>query len=335
MTLLALDIGGANLKMADGIGHVESRYFPLWQRPEQLAAELEAMLRAAPAADQIVATMTGELADCYRTKAEGVARIVEALATAAVGRQVRIYSTDGTFIAPQDATNSPLKVAAANWHALARFAGRFAPSGPALLLDIGSTTSDLIPLIDGQPAPRGWTDPDRLLCGELVYTGVQRSNLCVVCATLPWRGASYPTANELFTTTWDAYLMLDALPEEPYETYTADGRAATKEFAHERLARAICADRDQFTRDDALAAAHAVEEAQLAQLARAAQGVIDHLPGAPQTVVVSGRGEFLARKLIERLQLAPQVVSLGDELGPQSSRCATAHALAVLAREAD
>ena len=36
------------------------------------------------------------------------------------------------------ARQTPLQVAAANWLALATYAGRFAPDGPALLLDIGS-----------------------------------------------------------------------------------------------------------------------------------------------------------------------------------------------------
>jgi hypothetical protein len=37
--------------------------------------------------------------------------------------------------------------------------------------------------------------------------------------------------------------------------------------------------------------------------------------------------------LLERLNYAGPVISLTDELGPQVSRCATAHALAVLASE--
>ena len=77
--LLALDIGGANLKAADGREFAAMRYFPLWQRPEKLADALAELLAAAPEHNVIVATMTGELADCFTTKAEGVAAIVAAL----------------------------------------------------------------------------------------------------------------------------------------------------------------------------------------------------------------------------------------------------------------
>ena len=61
---------------------------------------------------------------------------------------------------PCVAIESPLLAAASNWHALARFAGRYVPRGTGLLVDIGSTTCDIIPLVDGEPASGGRTDPE-------------------------------------------------------------------------------------------------------------------------------------------------------------------------------
>lgn len=333
LRLLALDIGGANLKAADGLGFAASQYFPLWQKPGELATTLVELIAAAPRADRIVATMTGELADCFATKAEGVAAILAALAAAADGRELLVYLADGSFVAPRRALEQPLLAAASNWRALAGFAGRFMPQGAGLLIDIGSTTCDVIPLVDGRPAAAGAADPERLAAGELVYTGVVRSPICAVAAAFPWRGKQTPTAHELFATTWDAYLTLGELPEEPDCTYTADGRPATKAAARDRLARSICADRTMFDEADALAAATAVARAQAAKIAVAAQGVLRRLPAAPGTVVISGQGEFLARQLLDRMKLAAAVVSLNEQLGPELSRAAPAHALAVLARE--
>ncbi len=144
-----------------------------------------------------------------------------------------------------------------------------APQGIALVIDVGSTTCDLVPLRDGQPAARGRTDPERLVWGELVYTGVQRSPISAVARQLPWRGQLCPTAQELFATTWDVYLLLGDLPEEASSAQTADGRPATRRFAHERLARAICADREMVGLDEALEMARAAADAQLSQLAAA------------------------------------------------------------------
>ena len=334
MTLLALDIGGANLKAADGRGYAAARYFPLWQRPERLAQALSEMLAAAPPHRALAATMTGELADCFTTKAEGVAAIVAALNEAAHGREVWIYLTDGRFVAPAEAIANPLLAAASNWHALALFAGRHAPRGCGLLIDIGTTTSDIVPLVDGAPRAVGRTDPQRLVAGELVYTGVERSPLCAIVRDLPWRGERCPVAQELFATAWDAHLVLGNLPEEPDRRQTADGRPATRSCARDRLARAICADRTTFDEADALAAAHEVAEAQRRSIAAAAGKVVARLPSPPRTVVVSGRGEFLARRVAEGLQPGVEIVSLSKLLGEELSRCATAHALAALAREA-
>ncbi|HEV3417549.1 MAG TPA: hydantoinase/oxoprolinase family protein [Pirellulales bacterium] len=333
MSWLALDIGGANLKLADGKGFAVSSVFPLWQKPRQLAEALRALIAGAPRADHLAATMSGELADCFATKVEGVRSIVNSFVTASDGRHSRIYLNNGMLVAPPIALQQPLMAAAANWHALARFAGRYVPNGTGLLIDIGSTTCDIIPLADGKPAATALTDPERLIASELVYTGVERSPVCALVNSLPWRKQQCPTAHELFSTTWDAYLMLGDLPEEPNSTHTADGRPATKAAAHDRLARSICADREMFDEGDALAAAEAIARSQLAKIAVAIGQVLGRLPAPPTGIVISGSGEFVARRALERMRVATTIISLSAELGPSLSRCATAHALAVIARE--
>jgi probable H4MPT-linked C1 transfer pathway protein len=329
---LALDIGGANIKAADGQGYAAIVPFALWQRPQQLTDTLRAVITAAPPSDHLAATMTAELADCFATKADGVDYIVRALSTAADGRHTRIYLHDGRLVSVQVAQREPFMAAAANWHALARFAAKQAPTGSALLIDIGSTTCDIIPLADGGVQSRGRTDTERLLNGELIYSGVERTPVCALAGYLPYRGELCPLAAEVFATTWDVYLILDDLAEEPNSNNTADGRPATRAHARDRLARTICADRDAFSFDDALGLAEAASRHQLARLAAALSGVLGRMR-LPKTIVVSGQGEFLARRLIERMRITAHVVSLGQQLGAQLSRCAPAHALAVIARE--
>lgn len=331
--ILAVDIGGANLKAADGVGFAVSQFFPLWQKPHELPDALGSLIAGAPVAELLAVTMTGELADCFPTKAEGVAQILDAVENVAGHRQVLIYRADGRLVSTSQARAEPLLAAAANWHALTRFAGRFAAEGTGLLVDIGSTTCDIIPLVDGHPAAAATTDPERLASGELVYTGVIRSPVCAVVSGLPWRGRQVPVAQELFAMTRDAYLMLGDLPEAPHDFQTADGRAATRGCARDRLARQICADRTVFSDDDACAAAAAVASTQLAKIAIAAQAVLRRLPAPPHTVVVSGQGEFVARRLLYKLALDANVSSLSETLGPLVSQCATAHALATLVGE--
>jgi probable H4MPT-linked C1 transfer pathway protein len=334
MTWLGLDIGGANLKAADGHGWTRIVPFPLWRDPEGLLAALAALIQRAPTADRLAVTMTGELCDSFRTKAEGVGRILAAVEQAAARRRVSIYLVDGRLVTIDEARESPQLAAASNWHALARFACRFVEGRAGLLIDIGSTTSDIVPLIDGRPSPRGFNDTHRLLSGELVYSGIGRTPICAITNWLPWRGARCPVAAELFATSADAYVILGELPEQTHYRSTADGRPLTKEFARERLARMICADASTFSDVDARQAAACVREAQIAQLHSAVQQVFSTMDCQPECVILSGTGEFLASNLFPSVFPTGSLISLADRLGRPVSECGPAHALAVLAEEA-
>ncbi len=333
MKWLAFDIGGANIKAADGEGFAVSQPFPMWEDSRHLVDALRGLVALVPRVSHVVSTMTGELADCFSTKPEGVEFILNALSVAADGRHTRVYLTNGRLVSLRTALKQPLLAAASNWHALAKFAARYVPEGVGLLMDIGSTTCDLIPLVDGQPVSIGKTDTNRMINGELVYTGIQRSPVCAISQLVPWRGRKCPLAHEVFATMWDVYLTLGDLPEEPNRKDTADRRPATKAAAHARLARAICADREIFSESDALAIAEALAQAQLRKIAAIAVQLIARLQQPPHTVVISGGGEFLARRVLDELKLRSAVISLTRELGPELSQCAAAHALAVLARE--
>jgi probable H4MPT-linked C1 transfer pathway protein len=333
MTWLALDIGGANLKAADGRGWARGMPFPLWRDPAGLPAAVATLIASAPIADRIAVTMTGELCDAYRRKEDGVRHIIASVIEGAGKRSVWVYLVDGRLVAARDAELVPLLAAASNWHVLARFACRFVSNDPGMLIDIGSTTTDIIPLANGRPQARGLTDTDRLLAGELVYTGVGRTPICAVTDRLPWGDALCPIAAELFATTADSYVTLGDLPEQPNCTATADGRPLTKELCHERLARMICADRQSFGPADAIQAAAAIRDAQVALLHEALEQIITALRRVPATFVLSGTGEFLARQLISELAPPARIVSLAKEIGDDASECGPAHALAVTAAD--
>jgi len=333
MSWLALDIGGANIKAADGNGYAQSYPFAMWKQSARLAQQLRTVIYEAPPSDHLAVTMTGELADCFESKAAGVRFILEALNSAADNRHSRIYLVDGRFVSPQVALSSPQLAAAANWHALARFAGRYVTGGMALVVDVGSTKCDIIPLVNGKPAARGTTDTERLLSGELVYTGVERSPICAVVSLAPYRGKSCPVVHEVFATMRDAYMILEKIPEDPANVQTPDGKPATKPHARKRLGRMIAADDEEFNHKDALAIAECAADAQVSRLAAAIDQVSATLPAPLQIAIASGQGEFLVREAIDFLQIHCPVISLASELGGPVSRCAPAHALAVLARE--
>ena len=333
MHWLALDIGGANIKVADGQGYARSHHFALWREAPRLAQQIRGTISEAPRCDHLAVTMTGELADCFASKEAGVQFILQAVSAGSDNRHTRVYLVDGRLVSPQVALSSPQLVAASNWHALARFAARYAQEGPALLIDVGSTTCDVIPLLDGRPVPKGKTDTERLLAGELVYTGIERSPVCAVASSVTYRGQPCPLVHEVFATMRDVYLILEQIADDPADLNTADGKPATRAAARTRLGRMIAADAQEFNHRDAVAMARETAAAQTLLLAGAIGRVAGALPAWPSTMVLSGHGEFLAHAALATFKAQSRIVALTGELGLSVSRCAPAHALAVLARE--
>lgn len=337
MPVVGLDIGGANLKAAHAEGVALTRPFAVWKSPEKLAAEIGRLLMSFNKPDAIALTMTAELADCYRTKREGVLAVIAAVEQAAGSTPVHVWQTNGRFVTPAEARTAPQLVAAANWHALATFVGRLAPTGPSLLIDIGTTTTDLIPLCDGVPTPAGRTDRERLQSGELVYTGVKRTPICAVVARAPYRGRNCPVAAELFATTLDVYLALGNLREDSADTETADGRPATRSAARDRLARCLCCDATEFDDADMHEMAQAIAAAQGRQIAHGLEVVLTAQRRVPERLLLSGAGTFLAEQTLAEVSAlaAAERIKLSDRFGPLIAEAACAFALARLAVEHD
>jgi probable H4MPT-linked C1 transfer pathway protein len=331
---LALDVGGANVKAATRDRGAWSVPFDTWRCPGRLATLLHAISLEAGPIEGVAVTMTAELCDCFATKAEGVRAVMGAVETAFSQRKIHIWGTDGEFYPLDYVASVPRLAAASNWLALATVAARRVPEGSGLLIDIGSTTTDIIPLLDGRPIRRGRTDTDRLRSGELVYAGVRRTPICALATELDWRGAPTALMAEVFATTLDVYLTLGQTPPDPSDRGTADGRPATAEAARDRLARMVGADRDGFSDGDARALALAADDALMARLRASAERACEFLGGRPGAVVVAGSGEFLARRLAGRV-VAPggSIVGLAETWGPDASVAACARALLTLAEE--
>lgn len=334
---MGVDIGGANLKLASASGRAVSKPFAIWREPGQLTDRLAPLIAAFPAARQLAITMTAELADCYPTKADGVREILAAVDRAATHLEQHVWTLDGRFRSPQEAVAVPELVAAANWHGLATWLGRRLDVPAALLIDIGSTTTDIIPIRQGQPATRGKTDPGRLQSGELVYTGVSRTPVCAVVHSVRYRDKSCRVCAELFATVRDVFLVTGDLPEVPDDHDTADGRPATRQAGHARLARMIGCDTTEFTWVDAVTLAEDVAEQQLQMLQEALDDVMRNMIEPPETIVLSGSGSFLAERLVSSCPALCDVPTerLDRFLSAETATAACAYAIAQLARDLD
>ena len=321
MTILGLDIGGANLKAAHTSGVARTVPFALWKHPEGLTAELVRLRAAMPAHDLLAVTMTGELCDCFPNRRAGVQAILQSALAAFGSIPVRVWSTQGRFVSPTEAAAKPLSVAAANWLALAHLVAQHFADERVLLIDTGSTTTDIVYLNRGVPEPRCLTDADRMASGEMVYTGLRRTPICAVLGM--------EVAAEFFATMLDAYVMLGLLPENPDDRDTADGRPMTCTYAHVRLARMRCADAETFSEEEAKRLAAGAWSTQRTFIIEACGRVLSDRPEL-ERIVVSGSGEVVGRTVAE--QMRKPATSLANQLGRALSEAACAYAVAMLAQ---
>lgn len=333
--VLALDIGGANLKAADGDGWTAIEPFAMWREPHRLTDAIVAIVRRRPPPRRLVATMTGEIADCFPSRAAGVRHIVASAAAAATAcgcGDPAIYLVDGSLVTPAEAVARPLAAAASNWHAVARLAAATATCDRAFLVDIGSTTTDVVPLVAGRPAALAGDDAGRMLSGELVYTGVERTPLPAIVRWLPHGTVQRPVAAERFADSRDAWLLLGGLMESSQARDTADGGPLTREASRIRMARSMLVEPADLTEEEAIQAAAWCGRRQ-AQLVAGALGRVARGCGwQPREIVISGHGERLARMAVDRIGWHARLVSLPERLGSEVSRSAPAHALAMIAR---
>jgi (4-(4-[2-(gamma-L-glutamylamino)ethyl]phenoxymethyl)furan-2-yl)methanamine synthase len=327
---IGLDVGGANTKAAllDGTGpaRVVSEPFEVWRDAGAMAQVIASVVgRLGLACAPVAMTTTAELVDVFANKREGVLFVLDAAAQALRDRPLRVITTEGSLIGLDAARAAPLSCAAANWMATALLVARSLPD--AILVDCGGTTTDVIPIVGGEVAARGRTDMERLLAGELVYTGALRTNIAAVLSHVPIRGEDCPVAAELFAISADAHLLLGNLAPERCTCTFPDGRGKSQPEVRSRLARVVCADPEQLGDGEVEAIARAVEEAQIASIAHALRRVTGRVRrGAP--VIAVGVGEFLARAAAERCGL-----STHEYLAGESAEVAAAVALSVLGRE--
>lgn len=337
-SIIGWDIGGAHLKAArlEGgrIVNVVQIASPLWQGIEELHrafAEAKALLGPA---DLNAATMTAELADIFPNRSEGVRRIAEIAAGALAPHRLLFYAGGAGLVEPHLASDMAAAIASANWHASAALVAR--NFSEAVFADMGSTTTDLIPVKAGKIAARGYSDAERMAHGELVYAGVVRSFLMAGLTLVPFAGRWVPLMNEWFANASDVYRILGELPEDADAMQTADQQPKTREASFVRLARQIGVDAKDASPRPLTLLARYFAEAQLRMLTDGAHLMLSHADlGADAPLVGSGVGRFVLKRLADRLGLAyvdfSDLVEAAPEVRRKAGDCAPASALALLA----
>ena len=319
--ILGLDIGGANTKAASSDGlFTASVYLPLW-KGAPLEEALCSIARSQPQAEAVAVVITGELADCFSCKREGLERLIACVR--------RSFSVPACFWGTGGFSwTDPLELAAANWSASAAFLGR--EEHDCLFVDMGSTTTDIIPILSGRAAAAG-TDFLRLAAGELVYMGLLRTRLDAILPMATIAGRSLSLAPELFSIMADARLALGQISPERYSCDTADGAGKDRQSALRRLARSVCADLEEIGEGAAIAIARQAccrqKDILVAAISRQAE---EH---SLEKVVAAGTGESLIAEAAAFLGM--ECVRISERYGREISNVFPAYAVARLGEMAD
>jgi len=331
VNVLGLDIGGANTKAAFMVvrdGQVvelksELEYFPFWKRDADrftsLLPKLKDKLCRSENLDGVGVTMTAELSDAYRTKREGVNQVLDCVSEVFDETQVMVLDVDAKLRSITDAKSEPLKVASANWAATGWMVAQ--QICDCIVVDAGSTSTSIIPIVNGAVAAFGKTDLDKLANGELVYTGSLRTNVAATVQVVPLRGRNVRVASELFAQSGDVHLVLGNVTAEDYTADTADGKEKTRPAALARLARVVCADVEMLSELEITQIAKYVYDRQVVQIAYALNQVYYRFSQSTKKevpTVVTGLGrDFLARKAAEKTGMI-KIVNL-DSLLPKGA----------------
>lgn len=301
------DLGGAHLKAAcvDAEGYVLGAAqiaCPLWRGLDHLRHGVDRALAALPSdASRHAVTMTGEMVDLFANRTEGVRTLVRVVGARLGPAPVHWYAGPLGFRPGADALDDTRALASCNWLASASFVAGRVPD--ALFIDIGSTTTDIVPIRAGAVRAHGGTDNARLRRGELLYTGVVRTPLMAVTTGAPFKGDWIPLMAEHFAVTADVYRLTGELPAHADLHATADAGPKTPPASARRLARMLGLDREDGTAPDWRRLAAYLRDEQLHAIGRAAQRVqSDVLCDLDAPLVGCGVGRFLVRRLAARWQ---------------------------------
>lgn len=341
--VMGWDIGGAHLKAVrvNGQGQIDftrQESCPLWQGMVELECSLDRMLSCLPGdvPDHHAITMTGELADNFSSRPEGVMALTESMTRRFGADRVRVFAGSATLI-PATRLNleDAPRVASANWLASGLWAASWHKE--AIFIDVGSTTTDLLTISGHQALYRGYTDSERMGYDELLYCGVVRTPAMMLARQAPLGGLWSPVMAELFSTAADVYRLTGELPKHADQMPTADHGPKNREGSRQRLARQFGRDADSLQDECWENAAFFLRERHLMTLNDALSLQLSrNLVGNSAPLIGAGVGRFLVKALATRSQRHyvdfGDLFSTSDRSGEfQIADCGPAAAVACLA----
>ncbi len=342
-TTIGWDIGGAHLKAVQldekgELVQVLQLPCPLWRGLHELEAAINATLKAfnIEPSDagglniRHAVTMTGELVDLFANRHEGVMAI-STLAATLMGKDTLYYAANKGFVTLERISENTHGIASANWHASASALAMHVQD--ALLIDIGSTTTDIIAIEAGKVKNTSFSDAARMADDSLVYTGVVRTPVMALGTKLVFEGAEINVAAEYFATMADVYRLAGELSPLSDMADAADGKGKSALESARRLARMVGYDVEDRPIETWKNLANTCRSMQIVQIKIAALKYLK--PSTP--IIGAGAGSFLVKQIAHDLghgyQSASTLLTVSINKKYDVEVCLPAYAIACLARQ--
>jgi hypothetical protein len=321
--ILGLDIGGANTKAAlvkfrnseilESFSLIE--YFPFWEKtlndiPNMCNRIVENLIiknhLKLEDINFISITITAELSDAFQTKREGISTILNALEQVFDKDKMFFINNNNEFINFNQVKSDPISVAAANWVSTSLFLGKFVSK--CILIDAGSTTIDIIPILNSKPVAKGKNDIERLLNRELIYTGGLRATIPSITHFVPYKDKIVRISFEKFAIISDVHRILNNITETEYINDTADNRSISLDDCYARLARILCMDLESISTKELDLIAKFIYNKQIEMISTDIKVFMDNLTkripdfNQDSRFVITGlSAEFLIKEVLRRL----------------------------------
>ncbi len=332
------DVGGANIKAClleideDKIGKVKVvvRYFPIWKRGKEnlcrVIKDIYTGLAGEEGADAVALTITAELSDAFYTKREGVTFVLGCFKNVFGNQKTWVLDVNGNLKSMEEIEGNPLSAAAANWQSTGWMVSNF--FGEAIVIDVGSTTTSIIPIKNGRVSAKGKTDLEKLVLGELVYTGALRTNVAAIVSEVPLGKVMVPVSSEFFAQSADVHLVLGNIKEDEYTVETPDGRGKSREECLARVSRVVCGDIEMLGEEEIKGICSYVYKKQIEKIEMGLRKVLTVFKENRVVAVTAGVGKvFLACQAALKAGIS-KIVDLGKVIGEKPASAAPSAGLA-------
>ncbi len=240
LSFLGIDIGGAHIKLVGldekkNVIIVKYRKCYIWKDPQKLLGEIK-FINSLSKNKEVVCgiTMTAELCDIFSTRKSGAKTLRNKC------RKIKFkklfYENSKKVFESIDKSN-PVNFMSMNWHAAGRFIAKFLEN--AILIDLGSTTTDFICIKNNKIMNIGFDDFSRLQNGELLYTGIIRTPIFGIENSVNLNSKEFNIIPEFFSRTSDLYRVQGKIKKIFDIDEEADLSSKSINSSYRRIARSF------------------------------------------------------------------------------------------------